>query len=76
MPLFCKQYVDDTFLAFRKQEHIAKFFEYLNTKYPNIAFTMKNETNNKISFLDTKVTKIMNEKNTTFNLWYWAYDKE
>ena len=67
-PLIYKRYVDDTFLVFKEKEHIAKFFEYLNTKHPNIRFTMENETNNKLSFLDTKVTKIINENNTTFNL--------
>ena len=49
-PLLYKRYVDDTFLAFEKKDHIEKFFNYMNSRHPNILFTREYESNNKISF--------------------------
>ena len=36
------------------------FFYYLNTKHPNISFTSKIESNNRLNFLDISVCKVDN----------------
>ena len=56
-PILYKIYVNDTFLLFRKPEHASTFLAYLNSKHPNIKFTMELESNDRLSFLDTTVTK-------------------
>ena len=56
-PLLYRRYVDDTFLAFRSQEHIPLFLEYLNSKHPNIEFTSEEENNGKLPFLDILVSR-------------------
>ena len=57
-PLIYRRYVDDTFLVFKKREHIDEFCSYLNGKHPNINFTKEYENENKLSFLDMNVNKI------------------
>ena len=59
-PLLYRRYVDDTFLVFRKNEDITKFYEYLNNKHKNIKFTIENEQNNSLSFLDIQLNKTGN----------------
>ena len=66
-PLVYRRYVDDTFLAFRKRDHIDAFCNYLNGKHPNIKFTKEYEDGNKLSFLDMNVNKIERESNVAFN---------
>ena len=66
-PLLYKRYVDDTFLVFKKKEHIDEFCNYLNVKHPNIHFTKEYEHENKLSFLDMNVNKIERGETTIFN---------
>ena len=54
-PLLYRRYVDDTFLIFKKQEHIQLFLEYLNAKHQNIEFTAEIENNKKLPFLDIEI---------------------
>ncbi|MEL6606496.1 MAG: hypothetical protein AAFP20_25215 [Cyanobacteria bacterium J06614_10] len=56
-PIIYKRYVDDCFLAFRKEHHAEKFLLYLNAQHQNIKFTIEKESGNKINFLDTTITK-------------------
>ena len=56
-PEFYKRYVDDTFLLFKKQEHINKFLEYLNSKHKNIKFTKEVESEDQLSFLDILIKR-------------------
>ena len=62
-PLLYKRYVDDTFLIFKKKEHVNRFLVYLNNKHRNINFTLEEERNNNLSFLDVNITKHFNAGN-------------
>ena len=64
-PLFYRRYVDDTFLIFKDPQHIQKFLDYLNAQHINMKFTCEIETNCKIPFLDTLVTRTNNNFSTS-----------
>ena len=51
---YCR-YVDDIFAVFNNEDDANNFFIYLNTKHPNITFTMEKQIENKIAFLDVLV---------------------
>ena len=57
-PILYRRYVDDTFLLFKCQSHVSKFHEYINAKHPRIKFTVENERNNSLPFLDVLVSKV------------------
>ena len=59
-PVFYRRYVDDTFILFRHSSHASLFLDYLNSKHPNINFIMGKEKENKLSFLDTTVSRSNN----------------
>ncbi|KAG1682668.1 hypothetical protein GQR58_010742 [Nymphon striatum] len=59
-PVLYRRYVDDTFLLFKSESHTTQFLNYLNTKHPNIKFTMEKESQNNISFLDINIHKALN----------------
>ena len=50
-----KSYVDNTFLLFSSELKVTKFLNYMNSKHRNIKFTVKQEENNSLSFLDIKI---------------------
>ena len=56
-PLFYRRFVDDTFLLFKDAQHIPQFLSYLNSKHSNIKFTVENETEGKLPFLDILLTR-------------------
>ena len=56
-PVWYRRYVDDTFLLFKKQEHVGAFLEYVNARHRNIKFTVERENNNVLSFLDVNVCR-------------------
>ena len=60
------RYVDDTFMVFKDESHVDRFFGYLNARHPNINFTKELETNNTLNFLDVKVEKTETNDNTKF----------
>ena len=62
-PLFYKRYLDNTFILFNDASHAPLFLEYMNSKHPNIDFTMENEQACKIAFLDVLITR----SNSRFN---------
>ena len=51
------RYVDDTCLIFQDRTDALKFFDYMNQRHQNISFTMEEEINNTLSFLDVQVTR-------------------
>ena len=55
---FYKRYVDDIFLMFDCKDHAYEFLEYLNKQHPCIKFTVEDEQNGKIPFLDVLVSKL------------------
>ena len=55
-PTFYRRYVDDIFATFAHENDANKFFDYLNSRHPNIKFTKENSENNSIPFLDILIT--------------------
>ena len=53
--LLYRRYVDDIFCMFKYEIDAEKFFKYLNSKHPNIKFTMEKENNKVLPFLDVLV---------------------
>ena len=64
-PFLYRRYVDDIFLLFRAKSHVNLFFEYLNSKHPNIQFTMDHEIDGSISFLDASIYRENNNFSTS-----------
>lgn len=56
-PLYYKRYVDDTFVIFKEPAHSRLFLEYLNNQHQNIKFTMEEEVDGKLAFLDLMVRR-------------------
>ena len=46
--LFHCWYVDDTFSLFQSEHNAIIFFDYLNSRHPNIRFTMEKKVNHKL----------------------------
>ena len=57
LPVLYRRYVDDCFLLFRKNDHISKFHDYLNSQHTNIKFTVEVEHDDSLPFLDVHVKK-------------------
>jgi len=57
-PKFYKRYVDDTFLIFDNETQSKQFHEYINSKHPNINFTIEKQNNNSLSFLDINIKNV------------------
>ena len=53
-PFFYRRYVDGIFVLFNSAEHLSKFCNYFNTCHPNMSFSLEQEKNEKLSFLDIK----------------------
>ena len=60
-PFLYKRYVDDSFLLFYDKSHACRFLNYLNSKHPNIKFTLESEHHNKLNFLDICIQKSDNK---------------
>ena len=56
-PRYYRRYVDDVFLMFQNRSHVKKFQRYMNSRHQNIKFTVEEEENDSISFLDIKITR-------------------
>ena len=63
-PVLYRRYVDDTFLLFKKIDHVPLFLDYLNSKHANIKFTCETEVDNSLAFLDVKVNRVGNKFET------------
>ena len=56
-PKFFRRYVDHIFLLFDRRDQVKKFLCYLNSRHPNIKFTLEEEENDILSFQDVKITR-------------------
>ena len=65
-PIFYKQFIDYTILLFKRQNHANLFLQYINCKHNSNQFYMETETNDKLSFLDCTVTRVINHFETYF----------
>ncbi|KAG0425395.1 hypothetical protein DMUE_6036 [Dictyocoela muelleri] len=52
--------MDDCFVVFKEKDHANMFLQYMNERHNSMRFTMEQEVNNSISFLDVYVTHINN----------------
>lgn len=50
--LFYRRYVDDTFCLFNTEDDANSFYKFINSRHPNISFTMEKEVDRKLAFLD------------------------
>ena len=64
-PVMYKRYVDDSFILFRQRSHAALFLDYLNKQHPKLKFTMEEESENSLPFLDVLVSKHGNKFQTS-----------
>nr|VZI06090.1 unnamed protein product [Spirometra erinaceieuropaei] len=55
-PKFWARYVDDTFVVLERDQMLT-FQEHLNAVFPDIQFTMEEEENNQLAFLDVLVCR-------------------
>ena len=53
--LFYRRYVDDTFCLFNTEADVSPFYDYINSRHPNIKFTMEKEVGRKLAFLDVLI---------------------
>nr|VZI11611.1 unnamed protein product [Spirometra erinaceieuropaei] len=60
-PKFWARYVDDTFVIIKRGD-VQAFKALLNSIFPDIQFTMEEELNNQLAFLDVQVTKLEDGK--------------
>ena len=56
-PLYYRRYVDDIFVLFNLAEHLKCFHSYLHSRHLNISFTIENEKDNRMSFLDVNIIR-------------------
>ena len=56
-PVYYRRYVDDVFVLFSSPRHLPLFQDYLNNKHANISFTIENENDGKLPFLDVLVSR-------------------
>lgn len=59
------RYVDDVFAIVTEEEECQRILEYLNTRHPNIRFTVEAEKHNRLPFLDTEVVRRVGKYVTT-----------
>ena len=57
---YYRRYVDDTFSVFSNSLEATEFFNYINTRHPNIKFTMETEVNKFNPFLDVLIDNSQN----------------
>ena len=56
-PLYYRRYVDDIFYLFNSAEHLKRFHSSLNPPRLNISFTIENEKDNRMFFLDVNTIR-------------------
>ena len=56
-PQYYRRYVDDVFLMFESRSQVLKFLRYMNSRHRNIKFTVEEEENGSLPFLDIKITR-------------------
>ena len=63
---FYRRYVDNIFLLFDQKDHVKKFLKYMNTRHRYITFTVEEEQDNEMFFLNISITRVGNELQTSF----------
>ena len=63
-PRIWKRYVDDTFTVLDRGS-VDSFLQHLNNQQPSIRFTMETESDSKLAFLDTAVSREPDGRLTT-----------
>jgi len=61
-PTLYRRYVDDVFSIFQTRNDAIKFLKHINQLHPNLTFTMEEEENKSLPFLDVLVS--VNQDNT------------
>ena len=56
-PIYYRRYLDDIFAIFKCKTHSEKFFEFINLAHNNIEFSIEEENENTLNFLDLLITK-------------------
>ena len=64
-PSYYPRYADYDFSVFNYHDDVKRFFSYLNSRHPNLKFTMETEVNKFIPFLDVRIDNLNNILNTT-----------
>ena len=64
-PSYYTRCVDDIFSVFNSHDEAKRFFSYLNSRHPNVKFTMETEVSNVVPFLDVLIDNRSNILNTT-----------
>ena len=59
-PSYYRRYVDDIFSVFNNSFEAKELFNYINTRHPNIKFTIETEVNKNIPFLDVLIDNSQN----------------
>ena len=58
-PAFYRRYVDDIFVLFKLAESLPTFRDYFNTSHANMNFSFEQEKNEKLSFHDAEVSRVI-----------------
>ena len=56
-PKYYQRYVDDVFLMFEDRSQVKKFLRYMNSRHSNINFTVEEEVDGSLSFLDIVISR-------------------
>ena len=65
LPNVYRRYVDDVFSAFNSRDDMLLFFNWLNTQHVNAKFTLEEEKDCKLSFLDVLVERLSDGRLST-----------
>ena len=63
--LLYRRYVDDIICLFYSENDAMKFFEFLNSRHPNIKFTFEKQVDGKLPFLDILISTTDNQFSTS-----------
>ena len=66
-PKFYRRYVDDIFAVFEHELEACSFFEYLNSRHPNIKFTKEYSKNGTLPFLDVSIYNMNNYTTSVYH---------
>ena len=64
--VFYRCYIDDIFVLFSSPDHADDFREYLSSKHPNIKFSIEEEEDGRLSFLDINILRENDKFATNF----------
>ena len=64
-PVLYHRYIVDTFCLFNDRHAALNFLNYINSIHPNIKFTIEEETDNKLPFLDIIIARDTSNNFTT-----------